>query len=366
MKPEIGRRKFLKAAGLAGLGLAGGCARGGFGFEAPAPLPPEKQGLISREAESLYWPPGEPGAWRNPWWPHPRSRVNLLKWKFLYRNEFAEVRARRTPEVPVVPNDGAYLVRPQKAPSITWVGHCAFIIQEGARVVLTDPHFGARAFWHRRHQPPGVPAASVPRGALATISHNHYDHLDAWTIENLPADIAWFVPVGLGAFVESRGRRAVELRWWESVQHQGVRLTCLPAQHWSNRLGVGVNETLWCAWLIEAGGRRYFHGGDSGYFHGFREYGRKFGPIDVAMLPVGAYAPRWMMRYAHMNPAEGLAAFAELGARWMIPMHWGTFDLTDEPIDDPPRVLRARVEETGADAGRVKTMAIGERWEVDA
>ncbi len=365
MKPKIGRRRFLGRAGLAGLGalgLAAGCARLGLGFTAPPPPSAEEQGLLSREAESLYWPHGEPGGWFNPWWPNPGSRMNLLKWRFFYRNEFHALRRAKAPEVPVVVNDGAYLSQSGEPPSITWIGHCGFVIHDGGRVVLADPHFGARALIPARNQPPGVPVASIPEGAVATISHNHYDHLDAWTVENLPESVVWFVPAGLGGFIESLGRRAVELDWWQSADHEGMRLTCLPAQHWSNRIGMGRDTTLWCAWLIETGARRYFHGGDSGYFHGFREYGRKFGRIDVAMLAIGAYAPRWMMRYPHMDPAEGLRAFHELGARWMIPMHWGTFDLTDEPLDHPPRVLAAQVEKTRTDARRVKVMAIGERW----
>ena len=369
MRPKVARRKFLKRAGLMGLGalgLAGGCARLGLGVKAPPPPSPESQGLRSRKVESLYWPHGEPGAWFNPWWPNPGSRASLLKWKFLYRNEFAALKKSRAPEVPVVPNDGAYLSKPEEGRSITWIGHCGFIIKDGGSVVLADPHFGARALLYGRHQPPGVPASSVPEGAVAAISHNHYDHLNAWTVENLPASVTWFVPAGLGDFARSLGRRAVELDWWESAERGGARLTCLPAQHWSNRVGMGRDSTLWCAWLIEVGGRRYFHGGDGGYFHGFREFGRKFGPIDAAMLSVGAYEPRWMMRYTHMNPAEGLRAFRDLGARWMIPMHWGTFDLTDEPIDHPPRVLRERIREAGADAARVKIMAIGEKWRPEA
>ena len=336
----------------------------GLGIKAPPPLPPEAQGFVSRDVESLYWPHGEPGRWFNPWWPNPGSRVNFWKWKLLYRNEFARVKYSETPDVSVVSSDGAYLSRPGEEPSITWTGHCGFVIQDGPNVILTDPHLGSRAFWFRRHQPPGVPAASIPKGAVATISHNHYDHLDAWTVENLPEDVTWFVPVGLGDYVESLGRRAVELDWWRSAEQSGVRVTCLPAQHWSNRLGMGRDATLWCSWLIETGARKYFHGGDSGYFQGFREFARKFGSIDVAMLPIGAYEPRWMMRYSHMNPAEGLRAFHDLGARWMIPMHWGTFDLTHEPIDHPPRALKAHMEKTGADASRVRILAVGERWRI--
>ena len=119
---------------------------------------------------------------------------------------------------------------------------------------------------------------------------------------------------------------------------------------------------LWCSWLIDSGERRYFFGGDTGYFHGFREFGRRFGPIDVALLPIGAYAPRWFMRYQHMDPAEAYQAFLDLGAAHMIGIHWGTFDLTDEPLDLAPRELREVVEAAGGDPGRALTLAIGERW----
>ncbi|MEE9256664.1 MAG: hypothetical protein V3V56_05800, partial [bacterium] len=128
-----GRRYFIRRAGLWGLGAAammGGCARLGLGIRAPDPPPPEAQGLRSQEAESLYWAHGRPGKWFNPWWPNPGSRANLFRWKLLYRNEYAPARWR-TPEVPYVENDGAYLVRPEASASITSVGHCTFVVKDG-------------------------------------------------------------------------------------------------------------------------------------------------------------------------------------------------------------------------------------------
>ena len=119
------------------------------------------------------------------------------------------------------------------------------------------------------------------------------------------------------------------------------------------------NSTLWCGWLLDNGSRRWYFAGDSGFFHGFAEIGRRFGPIDVAFLPIGAYEPRWFMKYQHMDPAEALQAFQDLGARHMVPMHWGAFDLTDEPADLAPRVLK----DTGADPERVHILAVGERWQ---
>jgi N-acyl-phosphatidylethanolamine-hydrolysing phospholipase D len=128
---------------------------------------------------------------------------------------------------------------------------------------------------------------------------------------------------------------------------------------------MGRNATLWCSWLLDSGERRYYFAGDTGYFHGFAEFGRRFAPIDVAFLPIGAYEPRWFMCSAHQDPREAWQAFQDLGARTMIPMHWGGFDLTDEPPDLAPKVLAQVLEEEGADRDRVRFLAVGERWLVE-
>ena len=217
-----------------------------------------------------------------------------------------------------------------------------------------------------RLSPPGVPLGAVPETAFAVLSHSHYDHLDTWTIDRLPPEITWYVPLALGrCFARRSGaerRRVVELDWWQSVRHGSWTLTCLPAQHWSNRLSHPRNATLWCSWLLDSGRRRYYFAGDSGSFHGFAEIGRRFPGIDAALLPIGAYEPRWFMRYQHMNPAEAWQAFLDLGARFMVPMHWGTFDLTDEPADLAPKVLAEVVADRAADPARVKRLSVGERW----
>jgi N-acyl-phosphatidylethanolamine-hydrolysing phospholipase D len=307
--------------------------------------------------ESLYAPHGRPGRFYNPWRRSPIGRLDLLRWK-LARNPYDK---SRPPRVPVVANEGSYLGRPGEPPSVTWVGHSTVAIQEGEAVWLTDPHWGPRALLPRRLAPPGIPLSAVPAGARAVLSHDHYDHLDAWTVDRLPPGVRWFVPLGLGAWFRRRGRQATELDWWQSVREGGWTLTCLPAQHWSNRLTSGRNATLWCSWLLDSGERRYYFAGDTGYFHGFAEIGRRFGPIEVAMLPIGAYEPRWFMRYQHVDPGEALFAFGDLRARAMVPVHWGVFDLTDEPVDLAPRVLAALAESRGIAAGSVRPLAIGER-----
>jgi N-acyl-phosphatidylethanolamine-hydrolysing phospholipase D len=338
-----------------------GCGRIGLSGPSEVP-PPEQQGLLSRKPESLYAPHGENGDWFNPWWPNPNGFFDYYKMRLFYRNEWLEAKSR-PPNVPIVPNDGRYLAEAEQSTSVTWVGHATFIVKDGADTFLTDPHFGDRALWPKRLHPPGVAIEKVPPDSFALLSHNHYDHMDTWTMENLPNTITWFVPMGLAPWLREAGRnRVVELDWWQSARHGRWKVTCLPVQHWSNRFGMGRDSTLWCAWLVESDSRKFFFAGDSGYFHGFAEFGRRFGPIDVAMLPIGAYAPRWFMRYSHLDPAQAYRAFGELRARWMIPMHWGTFDLTNEPVDQPPKDLKRVLQSSGGDPEAVRILAIGEKW----
>jgi N-acyl-phosphatidylethanolamine-hydrolysing phospholipase D len=306
----------------------------------------------------LYAPHGEPGHFFCPWAPFESRFSDLLRWKLAGKGPYDR---KTPPRVPVVANDGAYLKDKEQPPSVTWVGHSTFAVQDGGDVFLTDPHWGARALLPPRLSPPGIPLEAVPAGAFAVLSHNHYDHMDAWTIERLPAGVRWFVPLGLGAWFRKRGRQAVEVDWWQNVRHGRWTLTCLPAQHWSNRIGTPRNSSLWCSWMLESGERRYYFSGDTGYFHGFAEIGRRFAPIDLALIPIGAYEPRWFMRMQHMNPEEGYQAFLDLGAWRMAAMHWGCFDLTDEPVDLAPKVLDEVLIRRGGDRSRVWTMAVGER-----
>lgn len=316
--------------------------------------------LPSPDPALLYAPHGKPGRFFSPWQPFSTSFLDVLRWKLRGRGPYDR---KTPPRIPVVPNDGAYLKREGEPPSVTWVGHSTFAVQDGGDVVLTDPHWGPRALLPPRKSPPGLPLESVPPEAFAVLSHNHYDHLDAGTVRRLPPSVHWFVPSGLAGWFRKLGReRVVELDWWQSVRHGRWTLTFLPAQHWSNRLGMGRNTTLWGSWLLDSGERRYYFGGDSGYFHGFAEIGRRFPPIEVALLPVGAYEPRWFMRYQHMDPEEAWQAFVDLGARHFLPMHWGTFDLTDEPVDLAPRVLEQVLHEKKADLDRAHILAVGERW----
>ncbi|HEU4430438.1 MAG TPA: MBL fold metallo-hydrolase, partial [Myxococcota bacterium] len=322
--------------------------------EAPAPAG------APAGVESLYAPHHDARGYFTPWGrDEARSSFAFLRWQ-LSRNPYGEL--PRDP-APRVPNDGASLSRalPAGAAELTWVGHATFAVHDGADVFLTDPHFGPRALLPARLVAPGIPLAAVPRGAFAVVSHNHYDHLDAFAVEHLPDDFAWFVPLGLASWFRERGREnVVELDWWQSAKRGRFTITCLPSQHWSKRIEQATNESLWCSWLIDSGERRYFFGGDSGYFHGFAEFGRRFAPIDAALLAIGAYEPRWFMDFQHMDPAQAIRAFRDLRARTFFPMHWGTFDLTDEPPDEPPRELRRHMAPLGLRDDEVALLAIGE------
>lgn len=335
-----------------------------FLFIASCTVPPDHPPQFNNTDPSiLYAPHGQPGAWFSPWQLRNRKFTDLLRWG-ISRNAYTGER-RDPPDVPRAKNNGSSFASPENSASVTWVGHSTFVIHDENDVFLTDPHFGKRALVPKRYHPPGVPITSIPDSAFAVVSHNHYDHLDAYTVETLPASVTWFVPMGLADWFRQKGRHSViELDWWQSTRHGRWQVTCVPSQHWSLRIGQAENSTLWCAWIITSDERTYFFAGDTGYFHGFTEIGKRFGRIDLAMLPIGAYEPRWFMRYAHMNPAEAYQAFLDIGARWMLPCHWGTFDLTDEPIDEPPRELQRVVTAAGGRLDPIKILAIGERWKI--
>jgi L-ascorbate metabolism protein UlaG (beta-lactamase superfamily) len=244
------------------------------------------------------------------------------------------------PSLPVAPGP-----LPDAAPgtvAVTWAGHASWVIRIGGLTVLTDPVWSRRIpGTPARVTPVGVPWPQVPPVDAVVISHNHYDHLDAPTLKRLPRDTALFVPAGLAAWCRRRGfTRVTELDWWEAAELGGVRFDFVPAHHWSRR---GLRDTcrsLWGGWVLgDRSGRRVYFAGDTGYGHWFGEIGRAHPGIDLALLPIGAYAPRWMLSPVHTDPEEAVQAFLDLGATAMAPMHWAwaatgrpRHDLWDLPV----------------------------------
>jgi len=271
----------------------------------------------------------------------------------------------------IVPRPGARLVPYDRAamernPSITWIGHSTMLVRMDGATFLTDPVFSERASpvsfaGPKRLVPPGVPLDALPPIDFALLSHDHYDHTDIPTIEALAKrGTRFIVPLKLGDLVRDAGGDAVELDWWQHVNIGRVRVSCVPAQHFSGRSPGGHNQRLWAGWVVAGPTRRFYHAGDTGYFKGFTEIGKRLGPIDLAALPIGAYDPPSIMRFIHLNPEQAVQAATDLGARHVIGMHFGTFDLTDEPPDEPPQRFHAAVTRHGFESDRAWTLDVGE------
>lgn len=234
--------------------------------------------------------------------------------------------------------------------AVTWAGHASWIVRIGGLTVLTDPVWSRRILGTpARITPVGVPWDALPPVDAVVISHNHYDHLDAPTLRRLPRDTPVFVPAGLGRWFHRRRFTVVtELDWWEAAELKGVRFDCVPAHHWSKRTLTDTCRSLWGGWVLTApDGRRVYFAGDTGYGHWFTRIGRRHPGIDLALLPIGAYDPRWWLSDVHCDPEEAVRAAQDLGARRMAPMHWGTFVLSAEPVLEPLTRVRAAWEKAG-------------------
>ncbi len=228
---------------------------------------------------------------------------------------------------------------------VTWIGHASFLLQVAGLNVLIDPVWGNWVKGIKRIRHPGVELEHLPNIDLVLVTHAHFDHLDRKTLKEVAAHQPIVVPFDVGNLVHDLGFQVVqELNYWESFELGPLRITLTPCSHWGARV-LHDSHRGFGGYVIEAGGRVIYHCGDTAYFDGFREIGRRF-PIDVALLPIGAYEPP-SQRPVHMNPEEALTAFEELGARWMVPMHYGTFRLSYEPMEEPPRRLQAAAIERG-------------------
>jgi N-acyl-phosphatidylethanolamine-hydrolysing phospholipase D len=240
------------------------------------------------------------------------------------------------------------------------------LVRMDGATFLTDPVFSERASpvsfaGPKRLVPPGVPLDALPPIDFALLSHDHYDHTDSPTIEALAKrGTRFIVPLKLGNLVRDAGGDAVELDWWQHVNIGRVRVYCVPAQHFSGRSPGGHNRRLWAGWVVAGPTRRFYHAGDTGYFNGFAEIGKRLGPIDLAALPIGAYDPPSIMRFVHLDPEQAVQAAADLGARHVVGMHFGTFDLTDERPDEPPRRFHAAATRHGFESDRAWTLDVGE------
>lgn len=251
-------------------------------------------------------------------------------------------------------------------PSLTWIGHSTFLVRMDGVTFLTDPMFSERASpvsfaGPRRAVPVGVPLEALPPIDFVVLSHDHYDHADLPSVKWLAQHGARFVvPLGLAAWVRKAGGEAIELDWWQDVEVDGVRVHCVPAQHFSGRTLAQRDRRLWAGWVVSGPTRRFYHAGDTGYSPDFESIGERLGPIDIAAVPIGAYRPSELMHFVHTTPEEALRIGLDARARHIVAMHFGTFDLADEPLDEPPQRFRAEAERLGLAPERARVMKVGE------
>ena len=251
---------------------------------------------------------------------------------------------------PLAENDPNFLSHNRDQNTVTWIGHATLLVQVEGYNILTDPHFSDRASpvqWAgpERVVPPGLALEDLPPIDVVVISHDHFDSLDEQTIKKLRQrpggeKTRFYVPLGLKNWFVIRGvERVIEMDWWDRQQDGDLQIIAVPVQHWSKRSIFSKNKTLWAGWVINARDFRFVFVGDTGYAPHFEEIGAKLGPFDLAAIPIGAYEPRWFMKKHHVNPEESVQIHKDIRSNRSVAIHWGTFILTDEPLDEPPKRL---------------------------
>lgn len=282
------------------------------------------------------------GRYANPWGVNnSKSLWSVLKWKMTSKSESWPAQVGFAPRVlPAAPTQGAV---------VTWINHASFLVQLPGLNILLDPVFSERASpfsWAgpKRVHAPGVSWETLPKIDLVLVSHNHYDHLDIKTLVKLAERDApqFFVPTGDADLLKDKGIKSVsEFSWFQEQTVKDARIVFTPAQHWSARWTWDKNKSLWGGWWIQQGETKLFHAGDTGHGPHFKVIRERLGTPGLAMIPIGAYEPRWFMKDMHMNPSDAVLAFEDLGRPESVAMHFGTFQLTDEGILQPAQELKA-------------------------
>jgi N-acyl-phosphatidylethanolamine-hydrolysing phospholipase D len=314
-----------------------------------------------------------PDGFRNNY-PHP-GKQSFWKWQWQRLTGNLPADPKDGYNFPLLKPDAAFLSSNRTEPTLTWIGHATFLLQLGGVNILTDPHLTERASplsfaGPKRHVAPALDFDVLPHVDAVVISHSHYDHLDLGTVQRLNKQDGgppmFFVPLALKAWFREQGiDNVTELDWWDSREHMGLRFNLAPVQHWSARTPWDTNKTLWGSWVIEHPQMRFLFGGDFGYSQDLADIGKRFGRVDLAALPIGAYEPRWFMKTMHVNPEEAVKAHRDLNARYSVAMHWGTFKLTDERLDDPPVKLAEALAGAGIAPERFFVMKHGETRKLD-
>ncbi len=254
--------------------------------------------------------------------------------------------------------------------TVTFIGHATTLVQSGGLTILTDPHFTERASpvsfaGPKRRTPVAAGLKELPRIDVVVISHNHYDHLDIGTVKQLMAQAGgeplFLVPLGIDIWLKEQGAaRVVGLDWWAKHVVDNTEFVLTPVQHWSSRSMGDQNSTLWGGWAVKRPDFQWFFAGDTGYSKDFKDITARFGTFDLALIPIGAYEPRWFMKDQHVNPTEAVQIHQDLGSKLSIGVHWGTFELTDEALDQPLVDLPKALAAAGVSADKFIALGHGE------
>ena len=310
----------------------------------------------------------------------PKSFAELLRWNLLESSE-PWPDAFPSPHPPLDAPALAHDASSNGAVRMTYVGHASFLIQTQGKSILVDPVWSERASpvqWAgpRRKNPPAIALDALPKIDAIVVTHNHYDHMDIATLDHLAERFAPRIvtPLGNDTILRTQMRRDLAGRldiravdWGDTTDLGQLRLHTVPTLHWSARGMRDRRHALWASFVLETPSKRIYHVGDTGFGDGaiFKDIRSRFGEVDAALLPIGAYEPRWFMKAQHMNPADAVAAFELLGAKRALGHHWGTFKLTNEGIDTPARDLGSALSERGIDPTRFVALRPGAVTEIE-
>jgi N-acyl-phosphatidylethanolamine-hydrolysing phospholipase D len=263
-------------------------------------------------------------------------------------------------------NNGQWLRDNTEQASVTWVGHSTLLVQMQGINFLTDPIWSKIAspippLGPRRLVEPGLSIDDLPPIDFVVISHNHYDHFDLPTLRLLAQrdkNTHFYVPLDNGKLLNDQGiNQVTEMDWGDTINVGNLIIHCLPSQHWSKRSLTDTNKAAWASWAVTGSNKRFYFAGDTGYFNGFKTIGEELGPFDLAAVPIGAYQPREMMQSSHMNPEEAVQSALDIQAQKAVAIHFGTFDLADEPIGEPAMRFKQ--------AAKISALKLDKTWVLD-
>lgn len=300
------------------------------------------------------------GRFHNPWGPGGQGLWAFLRWRI----------GRRATSWPAWVNDPPQPAAPEPGPGemvVQFINHATLLIRLHGINLLTDPVYSERTSpvsWAgpKRRRRPGLSLDELPTIHGILLSHDHYDHLDRPTLRILGGRFnPWVVtPLGVGRHLRGLGLGEVhELDWWQGCEVNGLEVTCTPARHFSGRTPFDRDRTLWGGLYLKSGDRSVYFAGDTAYAPFFEEIRTRLGAPEMALLPIGAYAPRWFMAQVHMDPQGAVRAHQDLGAQRSVGMHWGTWPLTDEGIEAPVQELQAARSHAGLDESAFQILAHG-------